>query len=48
MVTVNLSFGSAGGAFPAGDSFDVQIDGASITTPGSSTTSMHVTSFQND
>jgi hypothetical protein len=48
MVAVNLSFGSAGPIFPTGDSFDVQIDGASITTFGSSTTSMHVTSFQND
>ena len=48
MVAVNLSFGSAGPIFPTGDSFDVQIDGASITTPGSSTTSTHVTSFQND
>ncbi|MGP8226047.1 MAG: hypothetical protein ACLQGT_07810 [Terracidiphilus sp.] len=48
VVAANLTLGSAGPIFPTGDSFSVQINDASITTPGSSTTSLHVTSFQND
>ncbi len=47
-VTANLTLGSAGPIFPTGNSFSVQINGASITIPGGSTTSLHVTSFQND
>jgi hypothetical protein len=47
-VAANLRLGSAGPIFPAGNSYTVQINGASITIPGGSTTSLHITSFQNN
>jgi hypothetical protein len=48
VVAANLTLGSAGPIFPTGDSFSVQINSASITIPGGSTTSLHITSFQNN